>query len=67
MYALNESIGVSGFDSLAHEAIRKAIMKRELRNRKRMVRHFAICVSYALKQKVYPNERSVRNEWNAKK
>ena len=64
---MNESIGVSGFASLAHETAKKMIRIRELKDRKRMVRHFAICVSYALKQKVYPNERSGRNEWNAKK
>ena len=64
---MNDSSGVSGLDSLAHEARNTAIEIQKLENRKRMIWNFAICVSIALKQKVYPNERSVRNEWNAKK
>ena len=64
---MNDSTGVVGFDSLAHEIDKAAIEKDRNRNRERMIRNFAICPGGALKQKVYPNERSARNKWNAKK
>jgi hypothetical protein len=66
-YALNDSTGVSGFDSLEHATMKAAIEIRKLENRKRMVKNFAIHFGYALEEKVYRNERSVRNKWNAKK
>jgi len=64
---LNDSTGVVGFGSLAQEIEKAAIEKDRIKNRERMIRNFAIRPGGALKQKVYPNERSARNKWNAKK
>jgi hypothetical protein len=60
-------MGVSGFDSLEHATMNAAIEITKLESRKRMIKKFAIDPRNALEEKVYRNERSVRNEWNAKK
>ena len=64
---MKDSTGVVGFDSLKQAIDIAAIEMDRNKNRERMIRNFAICPGSALKQKVYPNERSARNKWNAKK